>query len=150
MKYHGLHQPVSALRETSKSTDPKEDEFAAPNTSVKRLAEDSSQHHSSPNKKARKNVKTVDDESRNSAVDDDEELVLAGAAKIKTEKELRPDVREEPQPGYHGMTSFRYPLVEGARTNGEEYADVLSDFLRPEEFETQNGSDSYAHDGYVH
>lgn len=150
MKSHGLHQPVSALRETSKSADPKEDKSVAPTISVKRPAENPNPRHSSPNKRARKSVKTIENESRNVAVDDDEELVLAGAAKIKTEKENSPDVREESQPGYHGMTSFQYPLVEGARTNGEECADALSDFLPPEAFEAQKGSDSFAYDGYGH
>lgn len=154
MKFHGLHQPASALRETFKSADPKEDKSSAPITPVKRATEDPAQSSPSPKKRSRKSVKGIDGENRNLAMDDDEELAAVGAAKIKIEKIEKknpPTVKEEPQAGYHGLTGYQYPLAEeGAGTNGEEYGDVLSDFLRPEDFETQHESDGNAYVGYGH
>ena len=145
MKFHGLHQPASAARETFKLADPKEPESPTPASPVKRVTEKPSKNNSSPKKRARKSFKGFDGESCNLAMHDDEGLVPVGPGEIKTEKEAPPSiVKEEPQASYHGMTGFQYALAEEAvgTTSGEEGADLLSDFLRPEDFEPQNGSDN--------
>lgn len=152
MKFHGLYQPASGVRETFKSGDSKEEENSpAPTTPVKKAAETPVKNHSSPKKRARKSLKGFDDESGNLAMDDDEELVHTSPKKIKTEKDSHPVIKEEPQAGHHGTAGLQYPLAEeGAGADGEACGDVLSDFLQPEDFETQNEPDGDAFARYGH
>lgn len=151
MKYHGLYQPASGARETFKLADAKEPKSPVPATPIKKAAENPAKSYSSPKKRARKSFKGFDGESCNIAMDDDEELVPIGAGRIKTENEAPSIVKDEPEAGYHGVTGFQYPLSEeGAGTTGEEGADLLSDFLQPEDFEPRNGSDGNVFDSLGH
>lgn len=151
MKFHGLYQPASGARETLKPANAKESKSPAPIPPITKATENPTVSHSSPTKRARKSYKGFDGESCNLAMDDDEGLIPIGAGEIKAEKVAPTVVKEESQAGYHGVTGFQYPLAEGGGgTIGEECADMLSDFLQPEDFEPLNGSDSDAFDGLGH
>lgn len=148
MKFHGLHQPASSLRETLKpAASADESKPADPTSPGKKASENRPKSYTSPNKRARKSFKGYDGENCNLAVDDDEELVHTSAEKIKTET-TSPSVKEEPQAEYQGMTGFQYPMAqEGAGTTAVGSADMPGDYLQPGDFEAHLGSYNHTFDG---